>query len=53
MVKEIKKDNKTLYQCGECGFFYAEEEWAKKCEAWCRKYHTCNLEIIEHATKVK
>ena len=39
------------YQCPECGFKYKEKEWAEKCEAWCREYHTCNLEIIKHAIK--
>ena len=43
--------SKLLYKCPECGFEYEEKEWAKKCEAWCREDHTCNLEIIKHAIK--
>ena len=51
MVKKIEQDNKELYQCEECGFKYAEREWAEKCEAWDKEYKSCNLEIIEHAVK--
>lgn len=49
----IKKENKILYQCPECGLYYKEKEWAEKCEAWCRKYKSCNLEIIKHAIDKK
>ncbi len=49
MVKEIKKNGKTLYICEECGFAYEQKEWAEKCQAWCQEHHTCNLEIMEHA----
>ncbi len=47
------KENKDLYQCEECGFDYTEREreWAEKCEAWCKKNKSCNLEIIKHAVK--
>ena len=47
-----EETNKNIsYQCSECGFWYKDEEWAKKCEDWCRKYKSCNLEIIRHAIK--
>lgn len=38
-----------LYQCPECGLEYKEKEWAEKCEAWCKKYKSCNLEITKYA----
>jgi len=41
----------TLYKCEECGMEYEEEEWAKKCEKWCRETHSCNIDIIKHAVK--
>ena len=61
MVKVIQKDpstalgasNKELYQCEECGFHYAEKEWAEKCEAWCREHKSCNIEITAHAEENK
>ena len=28
MVKVVQKDNKELYQCEECGFYYEDREWA-------------------------
>jgi hypothetical protein len=30
---------------------YQDKDWAEKCEAWCRKYKSCNLEIITHAVQ--
>ena len=43
----------TLYQCPECGFHYAEKEWADKCEAWCREHKSCNIEITAYAEENK
>jgi len=40
-----------FYTCPECGLRYADPGWAKKCEAWCRKYQSCNLAITKHAVK--
>lgn len=45
MVKALKKNNKDLYQCDVCGYKYEEKEWADKCEAWCNRHSSCNLEI--------
>ncbi|MBU1017161.1 DUF2933 domain-containing protein [Patescibacteria group bacterium] len=42
---------RELYKCPECGLEYKEKEWAEKCEAWCRKNKSCNLEITKHAIK--
>lgn len=50
MIK-VMEQGKELYQCEECGLKYAEKEWAEKCESWCKKYKSCNLEIIEHAIR--
>ena len=49
MVQTILKDNAEWYLCMECGFRYAEREWAEKCEAWCKEHRSCNLEITAHA----
>ncbi len=38
-----------VYVCEECGFEYEEKEWPEKCEAWCKKYKGCNLEITKHS----
>lgn len=42
-----------LYRCPECGFHYADKEWAEKCEAWCREHKSCNIEITAHAEENK
>lgn len=49
MVKKIKKDEKISYICEECGFSYTEKELSEKCEDWCKKHSSCNLEITKHA----
>lgn len=40
-----------LYKCSECGLSYQEKKWADKCEEWCRRYKSCNLEITNHAVE--
>lgn len=45
--------DKQLYQCEECGFNYENREWAEKCQAWCKEYQSCNLEITSHAVENK
>jgi protein-tyrosine-phosphatase len=52
MVNRIGRADRELYQCEECGFYYAEREWAEKCEAWCREHQSCNLKITAHAARV-
>ena len=48
MVSEIARGDKKLFICEECGFAYPEMEWALKCQEWCRKHKSCNLEIAKH-----
>ena len=52
MVKEIEIKNKKYYKCEECGLVYLYKEIAEKCQNWCKKYHTCNLEIIKYAQRL-
>jgi hypothetical protein len=40
-----------LYECKECGMKYNDKELARKCETWCKKHKSCNLEIIKHSVK--
>lgn len=47
------KDEKKTFACPVCKLKYEEEDWAKKCEAWCTEHKSCNLEIIQHASKEK
>ena len=41
--------SKKRFVCGKCSFVYSEKKWAVKCEKWCRKYHSCNIEITNHS----
>ena len=45
MVKQVGK----LWVCEACGFKYKTKDLASKCEAWCTKNKSCNLEITKHA----
>lgn len=49
MVKEIKKQGEEVYQCEKCMLVYKDKKSAEKCEDWCRKYKSCNLEITKYA----
>lgn len=40
-----------IYQCKYCRMKYSEKEWQQKCEAWCAKHKSCNIEVIRHAAK--
>ncbi|MEK6844738.1 MAG: hypothetical protein AABX44_00625 [Nanoarchaeota archaeon] len=42
-----------MYKCKECKMFYKDKILAEKCEAWCRKHHSCNMELIKYAVKPK
>jgi len=58
IVKRISSMNtsnqdKNLYICAECRLHYKDKEWAEKCEKWCKKHKSCNLEIIDHAEESK
>jgi len=49
MVKEIKKLEKKYFECEECNFVYKDKKFAKECEDYCKKYHSCNTEITKRA----
>jgi len=51
MVKEIKRDSKSLYVCEVCGLKYRERRLAEECEEFCSKHNSCSLEIIKHAVR--
>ncbi len=53
MVNKVKKEGRELYQCGACGFHYEDETMAKRCEEWCTKNNSCNLEIIKDSLESK
>jgi len=51
MVNEIKENNRTYYICEECNFAYSNKDTARECEAYCKKYKSCSLEITKKAIK--
>jgi len=47
MVKKIN----NLYECEICLLKYKDKRLAKKCQEWCKKYKSCNLDITKFAVK--
>jgi hypothetical protein len=47
----LEQASADLFQCPACRMRYKDKKWADQCFAWCKTYHSCNLEIIEHAVK--
>jgi len=48
---DIKMSKPKFYKCSVCGLEYTNKRFAEKCEKWCKKHNSCNLEIIKHAVK--
>jgi len=48
-----QETKEKLPQCPECGLHYENKDQSKKCEAWCREHHSCNLEITSQAIESK
>ena len=44
MVSEVNGN----YMCDDCKLLYKEKEWADKCEEWCLRTKSCNIEITKH-----
>jgi|LWDU01.1.fsa_nt_gi hypothetical protein len=53
MVKRIKSKNEIYFQCESCNLCFEKEIIAKQCEDFCKKYKSCNLELIKNAIKIK
>ncbi|NCN24739.1 hypothetical protein GW918_01505 [Candidatus Berkelbacteria bacterium] len=51
MAKTTSQKHQIVYTCSECKIKYHDEATAKKCEAWCKKNKSCNLDIIKYAIK--
>ncbi len=51
MVKKVTTEGREYFQCEECLLLYEDKEWAERCNAWCKKFPSCNLEITAHAIK--
>ena len=49
----MENEESKIYKCPECGLSYVDKEMAVKCEEWCKKHKTCNVEIIKHSVEHK
>ncbi len=52
MAEETNLQGEIVYKCLRCGWLYRDRLIADKCEAWCKKHKSCNLEIAKHAIKL-
>lgn len=51
MVKETNFEGDTVFVCEKCGWLYKDKGIAEKCQAWCEKHKSCNLEFEKHSIK--
>jgi len=49
MVKKMMFKDKKIYECEECKLRYKNRKYAKKCEEWCKKNKSCNIDITKYA----
>jgi hypothetical protein len=52
MVKKLPKNKKNYFICQECNFAYLDKKIANECEQYCKKPHSCSLEITKHAVEI-
>jgi uncharacterized protein YcsI (UPF0317 family) len=52
MVSETNLEGKTVFKCEKCGWLYKDGKMAERCEGWCEKHKSCNLNIVKHAIKL-
>ena len=50
-MKVVKRNSHLYFLCEEYGFVYEAREWALKCEEWCARNKSCNMDIVRHAIK--
>ena len=53
MVNKDIKNGEIYYKCSECLMRYSNKSLAEKCEEWCKKHKSCNINLIKYAVKVK
>ena len=41
----------TVFTCNDCNMKFNDKAIAQKCEDWCKKHKSCNLDIIKLAIK--
>lgn len=51
MGKTFNQKQQIVFSCSECKMKYHDEETAKKCEEWCKRTKSCNMDIIKYAIK--
>jgi hypothetical protein len=53
MVKEVEHKGKKYFMCEACDMYYLDSATAQKCEDFCNKFKSCDLEIMKHAVNLK
>jgi len=49
MVKLMEAGNGQVFECAECGLRYRDQRIAQRCEDWCKRFDSCNLEITSNS----
>ena len=45
MVSAKSWNGKTVFECDECGFKYADKKTANECEKFCKTHKACNPKL--------
>ena len=38
-----------IYDCVICKMKFKDQDWANKCQSWCKEYKSCNTDITKRA----
>ena len=52
MVSETNFEGEIVFKCEKCGWLYRDKIIANKCEKWCKKNRSCNLDFQKYAIKL-
>jgi len=52
MAEEENLEGQIVFKCMKCGWLYKNRNMAEKCEEWCERHNSCDLEITKYAIKI-
>ena len=38
-----------IYDCGICKMKFKDQDWANKCQSWCKEHKSCSADITKYA----
>ena len=53
MVREEEFRGGRYHTCEDCHLHYEDKSWADRCEDWCTRNGTCNLDITRNSLEAQ